>query len=320
MAGQTASSSDEAPSSLSAQAWALARRQHSVVTRAQLLELGLSRHAVAHRVEVGRLHPLWRGVYAVGRPDLGPRGRWMAAVLACGPGALLSHRSAAGLWGILRPFHELEVVVPQGRSSRRSGISVHRRSGLGPAHRRLVDSIPVTDVVTTLVDLATCVSDALLIRALNQADRLDLVDAAELSARVDRIPSRPGVGRLKALLDRQGGAFAASLLELRFLRIVAAAGLPRPDLQATVNGFQVDFHWPSLGLVVETDGPRDHRTPAQQSRDRLRDQAHAAAGLAYLRFTEAQVRHEPDRVGSTLTAVAARLRAQVGLRPERRRL
>jgi very-short-patch-repair endonuclease len=303
-----------------AAAWELARRQHGVVTRAQLLELGLSRHAIAHRLSIGRLHPLWRGVYAVGRPTVGLRGRWMAAVLSCGSGARLSHRSAASLWGILRPFPEIEVVVPYGNTRRRPGITVHRRVGLAQEAHGVVESIPITDIVPTLVDLASCLNDGLIVRALNQADRLDLIDAHELHSALDALPRRPGSGRLRSLLDRQGGAFADTLLELRFLRLVRAAGLPAPRMQAWLHGFRVDFYWPDLGLVVETDGPRDHRTPAQQSTDRRRDQKHAAAGLTPLRFTEAQVRCEPDRVRATLVAVADRLRAQAGLRPERSRL
>jgi len=249
----------------------------------------------------------------------------MAAVLSCGSEALLSHRSAAGLWQILRPFHALEVVVPEGQRRHRPGIAVHRRSGLEAAHRRVVDGIPVTEVVTTLVDLATCVSDGLLVRAVNQADRLELVDAEGLRTALERERSRPGVGRLKSLLDRQGAAFADTLLELRFLDLVRAAGLPEPEPQARVNGYRVDFYWPQLGLVVETDGPRDHRTPSQQTRDRRRDHEHAVEGLTPLRFTEAQVRHEPGHVRATLVAVAQRLGreaepAQAGLRPESSRL
>jgi very-short-patch-repair endonuclease len=300
-----------------------------VIARAQLLGLGMSRKAIEHRIVVGRLHPLWRGVYAVGRPTVGRHGRWMAAVLSCGEHALLSHRSAAALWRILRPFEaiDIEVVVPRGKARRHPGITVHQRTNTPT--RRAADGIPVTDVVTTLVDLAACVSDALLLRAINQADHLDLIDAHELRSAIDSMPRRSGLVRLRSLLDEQGGGFADTLLELRFLRLVRTVGLPAPELQAYVNGFQVDFHWPDLGLVVETDGPRDHRTPAQQSRDRERDQDHAASGLTTLRFTEAQVRHEPDRVQATLTAVAQRLRdadsgwgagAQAGLRAERTRL
>lgn len=303
-----------------AEAWALANRQHGVITRAQLLELGLSRHAIAHRIARGRLHPLWRGVYAVGRPTVSPRGRWMAAVLSCGPEALLSHRSAASLWALIDPVEEIDVVVPAALVRRRQGVNVHRRTSHSFDQRRLVAGIPVTDAVTTLVDFASYASRAQVLRAVNQADRRGLIDAHLLDPATERLGRRPGRASLRALLDQQGSAFADSLLELRFLRLVRAAGLSDPQSQVQVNGFRVDFYWPKLGLVVETDGPRDHRTPAQQSRDRLRDQTHAAAGLTTLRFSEAQVRHEPNRVRATLVAVASRLRAQAGLRAESSRL
>lgn len=242
--------------------------------------------------------------------------------MSCGDSALLSHRSAAALWRILRPFRglDIEVVVPHGWPRRRPGIAVRQRRDIESIQRCVVDGIPVTDVVTTLVDLATCVGDPLLLRAINQADRLDLIDAHRLRCAIESLPRRAGLARLRSLLDEQGGGFADTLLELRFLRIVRATGLPAPQLQAHVNGFRVDFHWPDLGLVVETDGPRDHRTPAQQLRDRERDQTHTAAGLTVLRFTEAQVRNEADRVRATLAAVTARLCAQAGLRAERTRL
>jgi very-short-patch-repair endonuclease len=232
----------------------------------------------------------------------------MAAVISCGDGALLSHRSAAALWGILRPFHgvDVEVVVPHGRRPRRAGTLVRQRGDTAPT-RRVVDGIPVTDVVTTLVDLATCVGEPLLVRAINQADHLDLIDAYDLRSALESLPRRSGLVRLRSLLDEQGGGSVGTLLELKFLRLVRAAGLTAPEAQVEVNGYRVDFHWPDLGLVVETDGPRDHRTPGQQSRDRERDQIHAAAGLTTVRFTEAQVRREADRVQATLKALARRL-------------
>ena len=289
----------------SAGLWELARRQHGVVARSQLLELGFGSRAIEHRIAKGRLHPLWRGVYAVGRPDVGQRGRWMAAVLCCGPAATLSHRSAAALWGFGRNPREIEVVVPRSSFRRRSGIRVHRRLGLGPEHRRQVERIPVTDPVSTLVDLASCVTQRQLERAVNEADRLDLVDPEALRAAIDPLPRRPGLARLRAMLDRH--LRTDSGIELRFLRLVRSAGLPPPMTQAKVNGFRVDFFWPKLGLVVETDGLRYHRTPNQQAKDRHRDQVHTAAGLTTLRFAEAQIRHEADRVKATLVAVIARL-------------
>lgn len=299
--------------------WELVRRQHGVVTRRQLLERGLTRQAIAHRIDSGRLHPLWHGVYAVGRPTVGRYGRWMAAVLSCGPDAVLSHRSAASLWGLIES-QAVEVVVPADTVRRRSGIRIRRRRSHRSSQGQVVEGIPVTDVVTTLVDLASCAGHGMVLRAINQADRRGLIDAHELRDEIATLRRRPGCAALKTLLDKQGSAFADTLLELRFLDLVRAARLPDPELQVEVNGYRVDFHWPDLGLVVETDGPLDHRTPAQQGSDRRRDQTHAVAGLTTLRFTEAQVRHEPGRVGATLKAVAARLRAQAGLRAERTRL
>lgn len=287
--------------------WDLVRRQHGVVTRRQLLDLDMSTEAIEHRLAIGRLHRLYRGVYAVGRPEVDQRGRWMAAALSCGPAALLSHESAACLWGFWARAASIDVVVPEGTLRRRPGIRVHRRAGLGSEHRCVIDGIPVTDPISTLIDLASCAGLYRLDRAVNDADRLDLVDPESLRAALDATPPRPGVGRLRSLLDSHTFAPTDSVLEWRFLQLACDAGLSRPGTQVMVNGFRVDFYWPDLGLVVETDGLRYHRTPAQQKKDRLRDQAHAAAGLTALRFTAAQVRYEPGRLKKILTDVVARL-------------
>lgn len=288
------------------QIWDLSRRQHGVVEHSQLRLLGLGADAIKHRIKSGRLHPLWRGVYAVGRPEVTVRGRWMAAVLCCGDSALLSHRCAGVLWGLVRFAPGIEVVVPYEVVRRRPGIHVRRRRGLGAEHRSAVDEIPTTDPVATLVDLASCIGTSQLERAINEADRLDLIDPEALAAAVELLPRRrPGVARLRKLLARH--AFTDSGLERRFLSLARASGLPTPQTQVRVNGFRVDFYWPHLGLVVETDGLRYHRTPSQQASDRRRDQAHTAAGLTTLRFAEAQIRYEPRRVQATLAAVATRL-------------
>lgn len=288
-----------------ARVWDLARQQHGVVTRRQLQELGLRADAVKHRVANGRLHPLWRGVYAVGRPEISQKGRWMAAVLSCGPGALLGHSSAAVLWGVMRMAEGLDVVVPEGTYRRPPGIRVHRRSGLGPEHRRTVAGIPVTDPVSTLVDVASHAPDWKLERAINEADRLDLVDLEFLRATVDLLPPRPGQARLRRLLG--GEPLTDTGLERRFLEIVRLAGVPVPETQVWVGGYRVDFYWPNLELIVETDGWRYHRTPAEQAKDHRRDQVHTAAGLTTVRFPEEQVRYEPQEVGRTLAAVVQRL-------------
>ncbi len=300
----------------SAKLWELARKQHGVVTRSQLLGLGWDSRSIEHRVAKGRLHPLWRGVYAVGRPEVTQRGRWMAAVLCGGPEALLSHRGAAALWGLLSPTSALDVAIPGNLARRRPGIRIHRCTWLTSENRCRVTGIPVTDPVSTLIALATCVTRAQLERAVNEADRLDLIDPEALRSAIGSLPRRPGLARLRTLLDSH--TFTDTGLERRFLALARSAGLPTPETQSWVNGFRVDFFWPQFGLVVETDGLRYHRTPAQQANDHRRDQAHTAAGLTALRFAEAQVRFEPDRVRTTLVAVADRL--QAGLRPETSRL
>lgn len=287
--------------------WELARSQHGVVTRRQLIDHGLTSKAVAHRIQARRLHPLRRGVYAVGRPEVGRHGRWMAAVLSCGSAALLSHRSAAVLWGLAKPSleAEIEVVVPRTAVRRRSGIRVHRRADLGPEHRREITGIPLTDPISTLVDLASCVVEWRVERAINEADRLDLVDPETLRAVLPTLPPRPGMARLRRLLGLE--ALTDSGLERKFLGIVRAAGLPQPKTQAWVNGYRVDFYWRDLGLVVEADGWCYHRTAGAQATDHRRDQAHTKDGLTTLRFAESQIRYEPGQVTATLSAVAARL-------------
>jgi very-short-patch-repair endonuclease len=167
--------------------------------------------------------------------------------------------------------------------------------------------IPVTTPICTLIDIAPSLPRATLEAAINEADKRDLTDPERLRASLPTSPGRPGVGILRELLERQTFLLTDSELERRFLPIVRRAGLSVPQTGRWVNGFKVDFYWPRLGLVVETDGLRYHRTASQQARDRVRDQAHMAAGLTCLRFTHAQVRFEPDHVRSTLQAVRRRL-------------
>lgn len=217
--------------------WELVRRQHGVIARAQLLELGVATGSIAHRLRSGRLHRVQRGVYAVGRPDLSRSGQWMAAVLSCGPAAVLSHRAAAALHGIVEsgPERAIEVTVPPATVRARPGLRVYRRT-IETTERAAVDGVPVTTAERVLLDLAPLLSRRRLEAAVNAADKHDLVDP-------------------EALRDS----------------LVRYAGLGQPRTSEWVNGFEVDFHWPELGLVVETDGLRYHRTPATQARDRLRD-------------------------------------------------
>jgi very-short-patch-repair endonuclease len=202
---------------------------------------------------------------------------------------------------------ELDVSVPAGQAPRKSGIRVHRRATLEEDGVTRCHGIPVTSPVSTLVDLAVCLSPSRLERAVNEADRLDLTDPEALRAALDGIPPRPGVGILRTLLDIKTFTLTDSELERLFLPIVRQVGLATPETGSVVNGYEVDFYWPELGLVVETDGLRYHRTPAQQAKDRIQDQVHTAAGLTPVRFTRAQVKYERAHVRAMLEAVARRL-------------
>ena len=237
-------------------------------------------------------------------------GQLMAAVLSCGPNASVSHGSAGWLWGIVSWRERIDLVVPHHVLRRRPDIHLHRRVGFDASDVIRIEGVPATEPIDTVIDLACHRSESELARIVREADRLDLVDPEALRSALDEIPRRPGIGRLRRLLDSETFALTDSELERRFLRLVRNAGLPRPETQVWLNGLRVDFYWPELGLVVETDGLRYHRTPGQQKEDHLRDQTHIAAGLTALRFAATQIRHEPARTAATVKEVVSRLQAE----------
>lgn len=297
--------------SLSARAWRLVERQHGVITREQLLGLGFHRRSIEHRIAIGRLHPVMAGVYAVGRPQLTRHGRWMAAVLSCGSEAALSHRSAAALWGFgVEVGRRIEITVRSGSARRRPGVRISRRPGLAESEVDVCEDIPATRPVRTLLDLAADLDPARLERCINEADRLSLTNPEALREALNGYRGVPGVARLRELLDRRTFRLTRSDLERKFLSLATVAGLPNPVTGKLLNGFEVDFWWPDLNLVVETDGLRYHRTPAQQARDRLRDQTHIAKGLTPLRFTHEQIHYEPDHVIEVLNATIAAFKGE----------
>jgi very-short-patch-repair endonuclease len=203
----------------------------------------------------------------------------------------------------------IEVSVPDHAPRRPAGIRVHRRASLTSDEITDHISIPVTTPACTLIDIATQLEQDELEAAVNEADKLDLISPEELRLVIDRTVPRPGVRALRQVLDARTFRLTDSELERRFLRLVRKAGLPLPQTRTYVNGFKVDFHWPELRLVVEADGLRYHRTPAQQAKDRVRDQTLTAAGFTILRFTHGQIAHERARVSETLVSVARRLAA-----------
>lgn len=233
----------------------------------------------------------------------------MAAVLACGPDAVLSHSSAAALWRIGREQRGLvEVSLPSPSRRRHPGIRIHRRPSLNPERDLTREyGIPCTTPVQTLIDMALRLDRAGVERMINEADKYNLTHPPQLREALGARTGEPGVAILRDILDRRTFRLTKEELERRFLPLARQAGLPTPLTGQFVNEFEVDFYWPDLGLVVETDGLRYHRTPAEQAQDRLRDQAHTAAGLTPLRFTHEQVRYEPEHVQAVLQRTAQML-------------
>lgn len=288
----------------------VAGRQHGVVARRQLLALGLGREAIAVRLRTGRLHRLHRGVYAVGHPVISREGRWMAAVLASGQGAVLSHRSAATLWGMLAPSSRaIEVTTP--RKSRSRG-SIHRHFAVLPAdevteHR----GIPVTTVPRTLFDLAASSSVDVVEHALRESEYLRLHDRLSLPDLLARHPGRRGSTTVRECLGRRRdlpAGRARSWLELEFLPFLRRNGLPRPQLnvwlQVGGRSIQVDCLWPGR-VVVELDGFAGHGTRVAFREDRARDRRLRVVGYGVTRIAPEQLEDEPE-------ALAADLRALLG--------
>jgi hypothetical protein len=237
----------------------LADRQHAFVAGWQLVALGVARHAIDYRVKAARLHPRHRDVYSVGRPTPTAQGRLMAAVLAGGPGAVLSHRSAGDLHGIHRNAHpRIEVTVPKQRRSR-DGVTFHT-CALAPDEVTTVDGIPVTTVPRTLFDLAASLRPCQLERALNEAEALRLYDHLSLDHLITRYRRRAGRRAIRAALHarRKGEKVTRSELELRFLEFLDAARLPEPETNAIVEGFEVDCVWRGQRVIVELDSRAFH--------------------------------------------------------------
>jgi hypothetical protein len=286
----------------------LAERQHGVVSIRQLTgPLGYSKGAVARAVKAGRLHRLHQGVYAVGHLDLSQQGRCLAAVLACGPEALLSHRSAAWLWGIRkeRPVpYEVTTPIPRRRKAPR--IVVHYSRCLTPTDRSLVEGIPVTAIPRLLLDLASSDRRNRLSRDLERAEELGLLDAKEVGKLLDRTVGHPGHGRLRrAFALYRPPPFTRSQFERRFLEAVLAAGLPRPRTNFVEAGFELDLFWPQERFAVELDSYATHGTHGAFERDRLRQEELLLLGIEMTRVTDVRFADDPqgavERIARLLT-------------------
>jgi very-short-patch-repair endonuclease len=292
----------------------LARSQHGVVTLGQLKSAGLGKAAVAKRVKAGRLHRIHRGVYAVGHDRLTGYGRTTAAVLAYGPRAVASHRTAGGLQGLREDNSaRTDVSLPLQSVRSRPGINAHAAATLRAEDVTKRHGIPCTTVARTLLDLADVVPRRQVERALEQAEIMRVFDLDELHDVLAHANGRRGAGVVRALLaelDDEPG-LTANDLEDRFLSLCRAAGLPPPAVNRWIaidDGppIKADFVWTTQRLIVETDGWGSHGTRRGFERDRRRDQRARLAGWETVRFTRRQVLRDPDWVIATTAALLAR--------------
>lgn len=294
------------PRSIDGEIAALAGRQHGVVARRQIAALGAGPGAIDRRLERGRLHVVHRGVYAVGHRAVSREGRWIAAVFAMGPEAVVSHRSAAALWGIRRTARaRIEVTVP-GRRASRPTLEVHHGK-LAVDEVTTERGIPVTAPNRTLLDLAAVLDARQVERAINEAEFLRVTDPTSLDVLLKRHPRRRGAHALRRILAAQaiGATIIRSELERRFLQFLDEAGLPRPEVNASLQiatdrWIEADFLWRPQHLIAELDGHASHATVAGFERDRARDRALQAAGWPVIRITWRQLHEEPAAVARDL--------------------
>jgi hypothetical protein len=284
----------------------LAEQQHGVVARRQLIDLGLGEDAIDRRLRLGRLHRLHSGVYAVGHQVVSREGRWLVAVLASGPDATLSHRSAAALWSIRRPgAGATETTAP---SKGRSRAGIRRHSVALPTDEVTVfRGIPTTTVPRTLFDLAAIVPVGVVERAMREVEVKRLYDPLSLEDLLARYPGRRGARAVRACLRRRRdlpGGITRHELEERFVAFLDRFGLPRPRLNAHVRVrdryYEIDCFWPQVPLALELDGFEAHGTRPAFEKDRERDRVLQVAGYRTTRVTWRQLRDEPEAIAADL--------------------
>jgi hypothetical protein len=281
------------------------------VSHGQIVAIGGTRQQIDWWILTGRLHPVHEGVYAVGHLAPLPGAAFIAAVLAGGDGAALSHRSAAAHLGLLSwSPRDVEVMVPRGGERDRAGIRFHRPKFYGPEDRVVSDGIPCTTVARTLVDLGAVLRLPQLERAVEQAELSKVLDVKAITDVLARISRPRGVRNLRRCLGagRLDASLAQSNLERRFLRLCVAAGFPRPTPQHPIEyapgaWHKVDFAWPAIRLAIEIDGGAIHTTLAAARRDRHLDRQIRAAGWRVERFMEDDVDDTPEIVLTALRAL-----------------
>jgi hypothetical protein len=288
----------------------LAGRQWGVASLAQLEALGLGPRGVQHRAESGRLRRIHRGVYAIGGAALPREGRHLAAVLACGPGAVLSHVSAAVHWELLTYDAPHPDVTASASRAGAPGIRLHRTRSLDAREITTHQGIPITTLARTLLDVAATAPTHHLEHAIGLALRNELYDQRAIDDVLQRHAGRAGTKALRRATGDEP-AFTRSALERRFLALCRRAGLPRPLVNHTLTAldhqpYEVDFYFPAYRLVVETDGWDTHRTRVAFERDRAKDAALTASGYIVLRFTKRQIAEDPGTVADRVRAGCSR--------------
>lgn len=283
----------------------LAASQHGVLTLAQLRERGLSDRATCDRAAGGRLRRIHRGVYALDRLDR--RGRWMAAVLACGKQAVISHRSAGALHGFVSEGPTVDVTAPRGSRRARAGIAMHGRT-LALADVTVDDGVSCTAPMRTLLDLAGTIDAGELNRAIARSEELrlfDLLAVEQLLARTRNQPSRAALAAAVATFDAPSAA-TRSPAEKRFLVAIRRARLPQPSVNVWIplpegGGYRPDFLWRERRLIVEIDGRGYHARRAAFEHDRRRDRRLRLLGYETVRYAAREVSRSPAAVVAELT-------------------
>jgi very-short-patch-repair endonuclease len=284
----------------------LARRQYGVVSRRQLLRTGEREKGIEHRLAVGRLHLLHHGVYAVGHRIVPREGRWLAAVMAVGPTAVLSHWSAAALW-MIRPNQRslIDVTAPH-KSRSWDGIKRHHKA-LPSDEVAVKDGIPVTSVPRTIFDLAATEDVDTIAAMLRESEHRNLWDELSLPDLVDRYPGRRGVEKVRLALQRvteEPSGRKRSRLEEHFAPFLRRHRLPMPRFNDWIilgaKRCQVDCHWPGTSQIIELDGWEGHGTRSAFQDDRERDRRLRVAGYSVTRLTWNQLRDEPEAIASDL--------------------
>lgn len=291
----------------------LARRQHGLVVRQQLRGLGMSGRAIDGRLARGQLHEVFRGVYVFGARRISRKGRWLAAVLAAGEGAVLTHRSAGRLWGLLPAASEwVDVTCPPGRVVRRKGIVSHE-SSMRDDEWEVVDGIPVTAPFRTVFDLAAVLKQRELERAWHEAMVRGLTAKVALPVLLERYPGRRGTRQLRELLNSpEPVGLTRNDFEEAFLALVDAHGLRRPRMNAdlAVRGrfFEIDALWEHERVALELDSRGVHGMPKKFESDRQRDRILVAEGWRTMRVTWRQLQEEPEEIVADLRLALAQPR------------